>query len=256
MNQYLLEIKNLSKTFFKNGHTVAALKDVSLEMNFGEILGIIGESGSGKSTIANIVTSLETADRGQILFKGRDITHPERKLKKTLYHDMQMVFQDPVGSFNPHHTIGSSIGEALCNLCGIEEAKRRKEEIRRLLTLVGLKPEYALSYPHELSGGECQRAAIVRAVASHPDLLICDEATSALDVSAQAQIIETLLSLRSEMKMGILFISHDLPLVSCFCDRVCIMKDGEVVEYGQTLPIVKNPQNAYTKRLLDSVLTV
>ena len=163
-----------------------------------------------------------------------------------------MVFQDAVGSFNPRRKIGESISDTLCRLCG-EKKHTAGKETALLLEDVGLPGDYAEKYPHELSGGECQRAAIARAMSVHPEILICDEATSALDVSAQAKIVELLMHLRRIHNVSILFITHDLPLVSNISDRILIMNEGELVEEGSTEEVIIRPKTVYTRRLLDAV---
>ena len=163
-----------------------------------------------------------------------------------------MVFQDAIGSFNPKITIGESINEYVCNLCSVTK-KDREEKVEQLLKLVGLPIEFKNRYPHELSGGQCQRAAIARALSSHPKVLICDEATSALDVSVQAQIIDLLIKMKKEFNISYIFITHDLALVSSFCDRVIVIKEGKVVEEGKVNKVINNPENEYTKRLLNSI---
>ncbi len=253
MPDNLVSFKGVSKTFSDGNYTVQALKDISFSMKPGEILGVIGESGSGKSTLAKVLTGLHRVSSGQILYRGEDIVHYKRAQWHQLYTKVQMVFQSAVGSFNPRRKIGPSIEETICLLC-LERGNKAKDMVGELLKQVGLKESYRDKYPHELSGGECQRAAIARAMAVHPELLICDEATSALDVSAQAQIIELLLSLRERQNMAILFINHDLPLVSNFTENLIIMHAGEIVERGTTKNILENPQSRYTQALIDAIL--
>ncbi|MCC5909112.1 MAG: ABC transporter ATP-binding protein [Clostridiaceae bacterium] len=259
MSQPILEVHNIKKTFGKGKYKITAVDDVSFQIMPGEVLGLVGESGSGKSTIAKLITHLQKVDEGNIFFDGKDISNIKGKACLEVYKEMQMVFQDPVGSFNPRMKIGEAIKETLCHLCYNPKAMSKahmKEAIVSLLKQVGLKSEYANKYPHQLSGGECQRAAIARAIAVHPKLLICDEATSALDVSAQAQIIELLMELEKSLDMAILFISHDLALVSCICDRICVLYKGQEVESGETKGIIEAPKHPYTKKLLSSVLQV
>lgn len=259
MENPILEVRNIKKKFKKGKYEINAVNDVSFKVMPGEILGIVGESGSGKSTIAKLITHLQTIDEGEIFFEGEDISRISKKKRIDIYKQMQMVFQDPVGSFNPRMRIGDAIEEVLCQLCyskGKADKAIAKETVKSLLKQVGLKPEYAERYPHELSGGQCQRAAIARAIAVHPRLLICDEATSALDVSAQSQIVELLISIGKELNMAILFISHDLPLVSCLCDKISVLYKGEQVEFGDAEKIIKTPNHPYTKKLLSSVLSI
>ena len=220
----------------------------------GECLGIIGESGSGKSTTVNLITRLLDATAGTILLDGEDITGITGKALRAAYRKMQMVFQTPTDSFDPRRTLGDGIGESLRN-----SGSSRKEaaaETARLLERCGLSADFAARYPHEVSGGQCQRAAIARALAVKPKLLICDEATSALDVTIQKEILELLNTLRREQgtALSILFICHDISLVQQFCDRVLVMYHGDIVEQGTPDEVICHPQNDYTKRLIDSVL--
>ena len=251
--QDLLRFENVSMHFDDAGGRVQAIDGISFSLAQRELLGIVGESGSGKSTIAKLLTGLHTATGGSILLDGRDITHARGKERRALYTRMQMVFQDAVGSFNPRRTIGAMIGETICRLC-TPDARTTAQRVGELLTEVGLPASYANRYPHEMSGGECQRAAIARAMAVHPEILVCDEATSALDVSVQAKIIALLLHLQREHGMSLLFISHDLPLVSSIAARVLIMRDGRIVEQGETGRVLSQPGDPYTANLLRAAL--
>lgn len=248
----ILVCENLTMTFDDGEYIVHALKNVSFSLRKNEVLGIIGESGSGKSTIAKLITGLYQPTGGNIFLGGRSIVRLKRQAQKEVYTKVQMVFQDAVGSFNPRRKIGESISDTLCRLCG-EKKHMAGKEAARLLEDVGLPGDYAEKYPHELSGGECQRAAIARAMSVHPEILICDEATSALDVSAQAKIVELLMHLRRIRNVSILFITHDLPLVSNISDRILIMNEGELVEEGSTEEVITRPKTVYTRRLLDAV---
>lgn len=252
MMEEILVCENLTMTFDDGEYIVHALKNVSFSLRKNEVLGIIGESGSGKSTIAKLITGLYQPTGGNIFLGGRSIVRLKRQAQKEVYTKVQMVFQDAVGSFNPRRKIGESISDTLCRLCG-EKKHTAGKEAARLLEDVGLPGDYAEKYPHELSGGECQRAAIARAMSVHPEILICDEATSALDVSAQAKIVELLMHLRRIHNVSILFITHDLPLVSNISDRILIMNEGELVEEGSTEEVITRPKTVYTRRLLDAV---
>lgn len=252
MMEGILVCENLTMTFDDGEYIVHALKNVSFSLHKNEVLGIIGESGSGKSTIAKLITGLYQPTGGNIFLDGRSIVRLKRQAQKEVYTKVQMVFQDAVGSFNPRRKIGESISDTLCRLCG-EKKHTAGKEAARLLEDVGLPGDYAEKYPHELSGGECQRAAIARAMSVHPEILICDEATSALDVSAQAKIVELLMHLRRIRNVSILFITHDLPLVSNISDRILIMNEGELVEEGSTEEVITRPKTVYTRRLLDAV---
>lgn len=252
MMEEILVCENLTMTFDDGEYIVHALKNVSFSLRKNEVLGIIGESGSGKSTIAKLITGLYQPTGGNIFLGGRSVVRLKRQAQKEVYTKVQMVFQDAVGSFNPRRKIGESISDTLCRLCG-ENKHTAGKETTLLLEDVGLPGDYAEKYPHELSGGECQRAAIARAMSVHPEILICDEATSALDVSAQAKIVELLMHLRRIYNVSILFITHDLPLVSNISDRILIMNEGELVEEGSTEEVITRPKTVYTRRLLDAV---
>ena len=249
----LLRFDNVSMHFDDAGGRVQAIDGISFSLAQRELLGIVGESGSGKSTVAKLLTGLHTPTGGNILLDGKDITHAVGKERRALYTRIQMVFQDAVGSFNPRRTIGAMIGETICRLCTPDE-RDTKRRVAELLTEVGLPSSYATRYPHEMSGGECQRAAIARAMAVHPEILVCDEATSALDVSVQAKIIALLLHLQREHGMSLLFISHDLPLVSSIANRVLIMQNGRIVEQGETSRVLREPSEDYTRNLLRAAL--
>ena len=251
--QDLLRFDNVSMHFDDAAGRVQAIDGISFSLAQRELLGIVGESGSGKSTVAKLLTGLHTPTSGNIFLDGRDITRARGKERRSLYTRMQMVFQDAVGSFNPRRTIGAMIGETICRLCTPDE-RDTKRRVAELLTEVGLPSSYANRYPHEMSGGECQRAAIARAMAVHPEILVCDEATSALDVSVQAKIIALLLHLQREHGMSLLFISHDLPLVSSIADRVLIMQNGRIVEQGETSRVLREPSEDYTRNLLRAAL--
>ena len=251
----VLRVDKLSKVFSRGGQQpVAAVKNVSFELMQGECLGVIGESGSGKTTLVNMITRLLDVTAGQIVLDGRNITNLQGKELRSVYRKMQMVFQTPADSFDPRKTLGDGIGESLRN-AGMPRRETRAE-VERLLEQCGLSKEFADRYPHQVSGGQCQRAAIARALAIQPGLLICDEATSALDVTVQKEIIDLLNQLRLARgnNLSILFICHDLSLVQQFCDRVLVMYQGEIVEQGKPDDVIQNPEHAYTRRLIDSVL--
>ena len=251
----MLIVVDLVKTFSRSGQKdLTAVKNVSFAMTPGECLGLIGESGSGKTTVVNLITRLLDVTSGRILLDGQDITKFKGKELRGVYRKMQMVFQTPAESFDPRRTLGDGISESLRNT-GMSRRDARRETVR-LLAQCGLPEEFADRYPHQVSGGQCQRAAIARALAIRPKLLICDEATSSLDVTVQKDIISLLGRLRSEQenRLSILFICHDISLVQQFCDRVMVMYHGEIVEQGSPDEVIRDPQNEYTKRLIDSVL--
>ncbi len=248
----LLEAEHLTKVFTPRGkESFKAVDDVSFSLKAGETLGIVGESGSGKSTLAKMITRLTDITEGTLKFQGKDITKLKRSQLKDVYGNIQMVFQNPVGSFDPRRTLGDGIGESLRNrgMKKTEVAKRVKE----LLEQCGLADEFAGRYPHEVSGGQCQRAAIARALAIEPKVLICDEATSSLDVTIQKQIMELLGDLKDTHGLSFIFICHNLALVQSFCDKVLVLSEGKVVESGKPDDIINEPQEAYTKKLVDAV---
>ena len=249
----LLEAKHLTKIFTRRGkESFKAVDDVSFSLKEGETLGIVGESGSGKSTLAKLITRLTVVTEGTLKFQGKDITRLKQSQLKDVYGNIQMVFQNPAGSFDPRRPLGDGIGESLRNRGMKKEdvAKRVKE----LLEQCGLDEEFAGRYPHEVSGGQCQRAAIARALAVEPKVLICDEATSALDVTIQQQIMELLTELKETQGLSFVFICHNLALVQMFCDRVLVLHDGKVIESGSPDDIINEPKEEYTKKLVEAVL--
>ena len=249
----IMKVDNLTKVFTRKGQPdFTAVDHISFVVEPGQCLGIIGESGSGKSTAVNMITRLIDPTEGQIVLDGQDITRLKGRQLQTAYRKMQMVFQTPTESFDPRHTLGDGVGESLRNFGHSQSAVR--EQVAQLLQQCGLPPEFAKRYPHQVSGGQCQRAAIARAIAIKPRLLIWDEATSALDVTIQTEILALLSDLRRELNLSILFICHDIALVQQFCDRVLVMYKGSIVEEGISDEVIRNPLNDYTKRLIESIL--
>ena len=249
----ILDVKGLKKTFKgKYGGTVA-VDDVSFMIKEGECLGIVGESGSGKSTVANLIAGLIPADSGSVNFCGNEVCGKKGKAARKARKKMQMVFQNPNASFNPKIKLIKAIAEPL--KYDDEFRKSNHDElVYEALENVGLKKEYAQKYAWEISGGECQRAAIARAIISKPKLILCDEVTSALDVSIQAQILKLIYELKSKLKTSYMFISHDLASVSSVCDKVAVMYKGSILEFGKTGEVVKDPKHPYTADLIDSAL--
>lgn len=252
MSETILKAEHLKKIFSTGKKTFTAVDDVSFELKRGQCLGIVGESGSGKSTIAKMITHLVDVTDGQVMLMGEDITHVKGKELRRVYQDIQMVFQMPMESFDPRLTLGDGIGESLRNI-GMSRSETRKK-VKELLVKCGLTPEFAKRYPHQVSGGQCQRAAIARALAVKPSILICDEATSALDVTVQKQVLELLLELKEKEALSFLLICHDLALVQAFCDEVLVLRQGKVVEQGIPDEIINYPKEEYTSILVESVL--
>lgn len=246
----VLRVQGLTKTFREAGREdLIAVDDVSFELAAGETLGVVGESGSGKSTVARLVCRLLDADAGAIELAGRDITRVRGAELRRAYGDLQMVFQTPTGSFDPRRTLGDGIGESLRNR-GTSRAGARAR-VEELLGQCGLPADFADRYPHQVSGGQCQRAALARALAVEPRVLILDEATSALDVTVQRQIMDLLVRLREQHDIAYLFICHNLALVQEFCDRVLVMSRGRVVEEGVPDGVILSPRSAAARRLVD-----
>ena len=238
----VLSGRSLNKEYKSPGKTVRPLQDVDFELYPGEILGIVGESGSGKSTLLKIVSGIEKPDSGTLFYKGSEYTGSGTgKTGKFL----QMIFQDAYGSFDPKMNMEKSLQEA---------SVTDRDEMLRIINEVGLDEELLKRRPRHLSGGQCQRMSIARALLSHADILLCDEITSALDVTTQAQVIKLITQIRDREGVSVMFVSHDLALVSMICDRVMVMKDGVVVENGNTVSVVNSPQHPYTQNLLDSII--
>lgn len=268
MTDMILRAEKLKRVFTSGKSSFAAVDQVSFELKKGECLGIVGESGSGKSTVARLLTGILPCSEGEILFfvpeKNNDrdkedgswinITQAGKRELRKAYRHMQMVFQTPAESFDPRRTLGDGIGESLRNM-GIKGLELKKR-VDNLLEICGLSPEFALRYPHQVSGGQCQRAAIARALAVEPQLLICDEATSALDVTVQKQIMELLMKLKKEQNLSVIFICHDLALVQMFCDRVLVMNQGRIVETGTPDQVIHSPREEYTRMLVDAVFDI
>jgi peptide/nickel transport system ATP-binding protein len=244
----ILSVRNLSKTFGKT----TAVTDISFELQRGKTLGIVGESGCGKTTTARMIMGLIPASSGDILLEGRSqqdwLKHDTNGYRRKI----QYVFQDPIMSLNPRKTVAQLIELPLRNMSAMSKAQRA-ERVRELMDLVSLRAEFIDRYPHEFSGGQCQRIGIARALATEPDILLLDEPVSALDVSVQAQILNLLRELQQRLGLSYIFISHDLAVVEALCSQVLVMLDGEVVEQGERKDIFNSPQHAYTKKLLGSV---
>ena len=220
----------------------------------GETIAIVGESGSGKSTTAKVLLRLESADSGQVCYKGQNILTLSEQEMLARRREIQMVFQDPSQSLNPRMTVFELISEAWVIHPDILDKSKWPAKVAKLLKQVGLSTEHNARYPHQFSGGQRQRIAIARALALEPKIIICDEAVSALDVSVQAQVIALLKKLKTDLGLSYIFIAHDLPVVRDFADRVIVMKDGQIVETGITRDIFSNPKQTYTQDLLSASL--
>lgn len=255
----LLELEGIKKYFpIKGGilkrtqGQVKAVENVNLTVFEGESLGIVGESGCGKSTFGRTVLGLETLTEGKITYKGQDMSTVNRLDKKAFVKEMQMIFQDPYASLDPRQKVGKALEEIFIIHTDFS-ASVRKEKVLKLLKEVGLRAEHYDKYPHEFSGGQRQRVGIARAIALNPSLVVCDEAVSALDVSVQAQVIQLLKHIQNEYKLTYMFISHDLGVVRYFCDRVLVMYLGNTVELAPVEKIYSNPMHPYTKALLAAI---
>lgn len=258
----LLEIQNVSKAFvrrsmsdwWKGGTQVIALDRVSLSVDRGRVLGIVGESGSGKSTLANIVLGLETHDAGIVRFDGKEISSLRGAELKAFRRSVQVVFQDPHGSLNPRFTIGRSVEEPLV-IHGLGNAAERRQRVQAVLEETGLAPAaaYMSRFPHELSGGQRQRVAIARAIVLEPSLLIADEPVSMLDVSVRAGILKLLGRLVKTHRMAMVFITHDLSIVTYVCDELAILYRGKLLEQGPAGGVMRSPSDPYTRALIAAV---
>jgi oligopeptide transport system ATP-binding protein len=260
VSEPLLRVVDLVKNFHIKGglfrrdvEMVHAVDRVSFEVAAGETLGVVGESGCGKSTTGRCILRLIEPSAGEVWFEGKDVRAMERVALRSLRRDMQIIFQDPYASLDPRMTVGAIIGEALTIHGLAKSPQEHQDRVVRLLETVGLKADHMRRYPHEFSGGQRQRIGIARALASGPSFIVADEPVSALDVSVQAQIINLLDDLRAEMGLSFLFIAHDLNLVRYFSDRVAVMYLGKIMEIAPAEEIYKNPSHPYTEALLADI---
>lgn len=258
-SEVLLEVKNLKKWFpVKSGKGktfVKAVDGVSFVLNKGETLGVVGESGCGKSTMGRSVLRLIEPTEGEVTFEGVDITSLNKKELRAHRKEFQMMFQDPYASLNPRMTVGEIIGEPL-EIQTKMSKEEREERVLKVMEIVGLNPNYIRRYPHEFSGGQRQRIGIARAIILQPKLLVCDEPVSALDVSIQAQIINLMETLQEKLGIAYMFISHDLSVVRHISDKVAVMYLGHIVEYAEKDELYNNPQHPYTIALLSVIPSV
>jgi oligopeptide transport system ATP-binding protein len=259
MDRTLLEVKNLKKyfpvrggIFSKTVGQVYAVDGVSFYLNKGESLGLVGESGCGKSTTARAILRLIEPTEGEILFEGKDVCKLDHGEMRSIRRDMQIVFQDPYASLDPRRTVEQIIGEPL-DVFQVSTKKERKDRIAYLLQKVGLSPDHARRYPHEFSGGQRQRIGIARALALNPKLIIGDEPVSALDVSIQAQVINLLEDIQKEFKLSYIIIAHDLAVVEHVCDRIAVMYLGRIVELAKDRELYTSPLHPYTVALLSAI---
>ncbi|MFN3372411.1 MAG: ABC transporter ATP-binding protein [Chloroflexus sp.] len=255
----LLEVRNLKKYFpIKGGflrRTIAevrAVDDVSFTVKRGETLGLVGESGCGKTTTGRTVLRLERATAGEVIFEGQDVMRASGRTMKALRRDMQIIFQDPYASLDPRITIGESVAEGLV-IHGIGTPAERRERVREVLAKVGLSASHMTRFPHEFSGGQRQRIGIARALIMEPKLIVCDEPVSALDVSIQSQVLNLLRSLQREFGLTYLFIAHNLAVVEHISDRVGVMYLGKVVELTTSAELFREPLHPYTKALISAI---
>lgn len=251
--EVLIEVKNLKKYFNVGaGSTLKAVDDVSFVIRKGETLGLVGESGCGKTTCGRTVLGLYEATDGHVLYEGTDIHSLKGKAKKEFTKKAQIIFQDPYASLNPRMTVGDIIAEGI-DIHGMYKGKERTQKIYEMLDHVGLNREHASRFPHEFSGGQRQRIGIARALAIEPEFIVCDEPISALDVSIQAQIVNLLIKLQKEMGLTYLFIAHDLSMVKHISDRVGVMYLGTMMEFASSHDLYANPLHPYTKALLSAI---
>ena len=250
----LLEVEGLKKYFqVGKGQTLKAVDDISFQIKKGQTLGLVGESGCGKTTVGRTLLRIYEPDAGKILFDGKDISRVSKKEAKELTRRMQMVFQDPYASLNPFFTVGEIVEEGMKIHKMYHSETERMERVYELLEMVGLNKDHANRFPHEFSGGQRQRVGIARALALNPEFIVCDEPISALDVSIQAQEVNMLMKFQEEMDLTYLFIAHDLSMVRHIADQTAVMYLGTMVEYGSTRDVYEHPVHPYTRGLLSAV---
>jgi oligopeptide transport system ATP-binding protein len=254
MSAPLLQVNDLRKFFkLEKGNVLKAVNDISFTIGRGETVGVVGESGCGKSTAGRTIMRLYEPSGGSVNFEGKDIYKLRGSELKALRRNMQMIFQDPYASLNPRMTVNDIIGEALDIHKLAASGKERKRKVEGLLDLVNLNPEHMTRYPHEFSGGQRQRIGIARALAVDPKFIIADEPISALDVSIQAQVVNLMQDLQRRMGLTYLFIAHDLSMVKHISDRVAVMYLGKIVELAESSELYDNPRHPYTRALLSAI---
>jgi oligopeptide transport system ATP-binding protein len=252
----MLKLERIGVDFKTGRSQKRAVDEVSLHLNSGEIVGIVGESGSGKSTLARVMMGLQQPSRGRVLWQvneqvWKDYQHFSQADWQSFRQQVQLIFQDPLDALNPRMSMGEIVTEPLKNL-GVRSAEQQ-QRLATVLDAVGLSRQSVDRYPHEFSGGQCQRIGIARAMIMQPNILICDEPVSALDVSIQAQVINLLKSLQQETRISLVFISHDLSIVRHLCHRTLVLQQGKLVESGDTETLFTAPQQVYTQRLLGAI---
>lgn len=253
MSDTILEVKHLKKYFNTPKGTLHAVDDVSFTLERGKTLGIVGESGCGKSTTGRAILRLIEPTAGEVIFNGEDITKKNKEQMRLLRREMQLIFQNPYASLDPRKTVSEIIGEPLKLQKLIPDAKKRAERVHELMEVVGLADRLINTYPHELDGGRRQRIGIARALAMEPKLIICDEPVSALDVSIQAQILNLMQDLQEQMGLTYIFITHDLSVVNHFANDIAVMYLGQLIEKAPSVTLFDNPVHPYTKALLSAI---
>ena len=253
MSDTILEVKHLKKYFNTPKGTLHAVDDVSFTLERGKTLGIVGESGCGKSTTGRAILRLIEPTAGEVIFNGEDITKKNKEQMRLLRREMQLIFQDPYASLDPRKTVSEIIGDPLKLQKLIPDAKKRAERVHELMEVVGLADRLINTYPHELDGGRRQRIGIARALAMEPKLIICDEPVSALDVSIQAQILNLMQDLQEQMGLTYIFITHDLSVVNHFANDIAVMYLGQLIEKAPSVTLFDNPVHPYTKALLSAI---
>ncbi len=250
----LLHVDNASVEFtLSKSQALKALDQVSFTLQQGEVLGIVGESGCGKSTLARTIMRLQSLKSGRIIWQGNNLARLSQQEQRDYRQDVQLIFQDPLDALNPRMTVAQIIAEPLLNLKPTVSKVRIQQQVNDIIVSLGMSKAHLNRFPHEFSGGQCQRIGIARAMIVNPKLLVCDEPVSALDVSVQAQILNLLMDLKQQTDLSMLFISHDLSVVRHICDRLLVLYKGQVVEEGEVEQIYQYPRHSYTKRLLASI---